>query len=606
MAATDYQERRAARLAAVARWEQWHAGLGLARIAIVLAVPAVFALGGWPAWPWAAALAVTFGLLAGVHARVIDARDRAGRAVDFYDRGLRRLRHDWMGHGDDGRRFAPAPHTADAAAGGAHLYAEDLDLFGRGSAFELLGTCRTEAGQATLAAWLLAPAPPAEVRARQDAVRELMPLLDLRERLSVEGEVIGARLHPGVLRAWAAHPPVLASGVLQGLAALAPASLIAAILWRSAGGPAGLVELVLLLQLLLAASLRPRVLQVLGGVDSPSRDLDLLERTARIIEDGRFTSTTLQALQAGLRAGPAGRARASVAIRRLSQLVALLSSRRNVIFAPLAVLLLWATQLAFVVEAWRRTHGRAVEDWLDAIGQFEALAALAGFAAEHPEFPFPAVREDGPACFEATALAHPLLPAEAVANDVALGNGRPVLLLVSGSNMSGKSTFLRAIGLTAVLAQMGAPVRAQACALSPLAIGASIRVLDSLQDGHSRFYAEILRLRHIVDLARSSQGRMLFLLDEMLSGTNSHDRRHGAESVLRGLTALGAIGLATTHDLALGEIVDTLGRPAIQAHFSDRFDAGTLQFDYRLRPGPVQTSNALALMRSIGLEVGAG
>jgi DNA mismatch repair ATPase MutS len=288
----------------------------------------------------------------------------------------------------------------------------------------------------------------------------------------------------------------------------------------------------------------------------------------------------------------------------LSQLVAVLSSRRNVYFAPIAGLLLWATQLAFIIEAWRRRHGGAVPAWIDAIGQFEALAAVAGFAAEHPGFVFPTLADGAPARFDAAALAHPLLPASAIANDITLGGDGPVLLLVSGSNMSGKSTFLRTIGLTAVLSQLGAPVRATACTLSPLAIGASIRVLDSLQEGHSRFYAEILRLKQIVDLARASQGQMLFLLDEMLSGTNSHDRRHGAEGVLRGLTTMRAIGLATTHDLALGDIVATLGRPAAQVHFSDVFDAGTLQFDYQLRPGPVRTSNALALMRSIGLEIG--
>jgi DNA mismatch repair ATPase MutS len=276
-----------------------------------------------------------------------------------------------------------------------------------------------------------------------------------------------------------------------------------------------------------------------------------------------------------------------------------------VIFAPLSALVLWATQLAFVVEAWRRRDGRAVSAWLDAIGEFEALSALAGFAAEHPDFVFPDVSSSATAHFSASALAHPLLPASAIANDVAIGGSDPVLMLVSGSNMSGKSTFLRAIGLTAVLAQMGAPVRASQCALSPLVIGASIRVLDSLQEGHSRFYAEILRLKHVVDLARASKGRMLFLLDEMLSGTNSHDRRHGAEGVLLGLTGMGAIGLATTHDLALGEIVTSMDRPAVQVHFSDVFEAGTLQFDYHLRPGPVRTSNALALMRSIGLEVHA-
>lgn len=589
----EYHARRTARLDTVARWEQWHARLGLTRLALAAIAIAILVAGGWDAWPWAAGVAGVFAVLLFIHSRIIDARDRATRAVDFYDRGLQRLAHEWPGHGDTGERFAPE----------AHLYAEDLDVFGLGSAFELLGTCRTEAGQATLAAWLLTPATPDDVRARQEAIRELAPQLDLRERLSVEGAVVGARLHPDRLREWATAAPVLSSGALRAGAMLSPLLLLGAVIWRTLGGPPGLVELVFLLQIAFALALRPRVLQVLHAVDSPSRDLDLLERTARIIEETAFVSPKLHALQAALRPAAAGATSASTAISRLSQLVALLSSRRNVIFAPIAGLLLWATNLAFVVELWRRRDGRAVPAWLEAIGEFEALAALAGFAAEHPSYVFPALADAGDPHLTATALAHPLLPDTAIANNVALGGPAPVLLLVSGSNMSGKSTFLRAIGLTTVFAQLGAPVRASACALSPLTIGASIRVLDSLQEGHSRFYAEILRLKHIVDLARASQGRMLFLLDEMLSGTNSHDRRQGADGILRGLTTIGAIGLATTHDLALGEIVKTMGSRAAQVHFSDVFDAGTLQFDYQLRPGPVRNSNALALMRSVGLEI---
>jgi DNA mismatch repair ATPase MutS len=208
-----------------------------------------------------------------------------------------------------------------------------------------------------------------------------------------------------------------------------------------------------------------------------------------------------------------------------------------------------------------------------------------------------------PAHLQATDLAHPLLPAAAVANTISLGHAAPSLLIVSGSNMSGKSTFLRALGVNVVLAQMGAPVRASSFRLAPLAVGASIRVLDSLQEGHSRFYAEILRLKHIVDLARGRGGATLFLLDEVLGGTNSHDRRQGAEGLLRGLIGLGAIGLATTHDLALGEIADGWSPQAANVHFADAFDGGSLAFDYVLREGPVRTSNALALMRSIGLDV---
>jgi DNA mismatch repair ATPase MutS len=210
---------------------------------------------------------------------------------------------------------------------------------------------------------------------------------------------------------------------------------------------------------------------------------------------------------------------------------------------------------------------------------------------------------------EAEALAHPLIPqARAVANDVRLGNAAPHVLLVSGSNMSGKSTWLRTIGINAVLAQAGAPVRARRMRLSPLQVGATLRIQDSLSEGQSRFFAEITRLSEIVAMARRHAGdpaapAVLFLLDEVLAGTNSHDRRIGAEAIVTGLVDLGAIGLVTTHDLALADLVPRLGPAAANVHFEDRFEDGVLHFDYRLREGVVQTSNALALMRSVGLDV---
>ena len=209
--------------------------------------------------------------------------------------------------------------------------------------------------------------------------------------------------------------------------------------------------------------------------------------------------------------------------------------------------------------------------------------------------------------FDGEALAHPLLPAGAgIANDVVLGSDgsgpRPRLLLVSGSNMSGKSTLLRTVGANAVLALAGGPVCARRLTLSRLALGATLRIHDSLQQGRSRFYAEITRLREIVDLCHGPVP-VLFLIDEMLSGTNSHDRRIGAEAVLRALISRRAIGFATTHDLALAEIADALA-PAANVHFEDEIRDGKIAFDYRMRPGVVRKSNALALMRAVGLDVG--
>ena len=191
-----------------------------------------------------------------------------------------------------------------------------------------------------------------------------------------------------------------------------------------------------------------------------------------------------------------------------------------------------------------------------------------------------------------------------VRNDVRL-SGDTRLLVVSGSNMSGKSTLLRTVGINTVLALMGAPVCATRLRVTPLRIGATLRIQDSLQEGRSRFYAEITRLRQIADLAKGSTP-LLFLLDELFHGTNSHDRLVGATGVLRGLVDRGAIGLITTHDLALTAVADDLAPRAANVHFEDRFEGGELRFDYVMRPGPVTRSNALALMRAVGLDVGDG
>jgi DNA mismatch repair ATPase MutS len=271
-------------------------------------------------------------------------------------------------------------------------------------------------------------------------------------------------------------------------------------------------------------------------------------------------------------------------------------------FAPIAYLLLVKPQLAVAIDRWHVRYGHAVGEWLRAIGEIEALAALATYAFEHPAVPFPELSAGGPV-FEGVAVGHPLIPDEhSVRNDVLIGGAAgPRVIVVSGSNMSGKSTLLRSVGLNVVLALAGGPVRAARLRVSPLVLGATLRIEDSLPAGHSRFYAEILRLREIVESARGPIP-LLFLLDEILHGTNSHDRRIGAEGIVRALVALGAIGLVTTHDLALTELPSTLGS-AVNMHFEDRLENGKMVFDYRMRPGVVEHSNALALMRAIGLDV---
>jgi DNA mismatch repair ATPase MutS len=274
---------------------------------------------------------------------------------------------------------------------------------------------------------------------------------------------------------------------------------------------------------------------------------------------------------------------------------------KNQLFAPLGAILLWTPLLSVAIDAWRARSGGAIAGWIAAVGEFESFCSLAAYAYENPDDPFPEIEPEG-ALFEAEGVGHPLIPAGAcVRNNVTLG-GELRALSVSGSNMSGKSTLLRTVGINTVLALAGAPVRAGRLRVSPMAIGATLRIQDSLQAGRSRFYAEVTRVRQLVDLAAGPLP-LLFLLDELFNGTNSHDRRIGAEAVVRGLVERGAIGLVTTHDLALAEIADRLAPRAANVHFEDHFEESVMHFDYRMRPGVVQKSNALALMRAVGLDV---
>ena len=559
------------------------------RLAIAGAAAVILVAGGLDAAPWVLLPLAAFVITAVLHARALNARDSAKSAVAFYERAIDRVRGQWSGRGEAGDRYRPAEHP----------YADDLDIFGRGSLFQLLSVARTQAGEETLARWLLAPAEAGEAAARQPAIRELGARIDLREAMAVLGDGLRVGVHASAVRAWADAPILLrGAGWRLLFALLAVATIGAVVVWATTGHNIPLV-VAIVVNVLVASSFKPRVLRVIESVQEASHDLDLLADVLRTLERERFESPSLQRQRSAIASHDVP---ASKEIGRLAQRVALLSSRMNVMFAVPAARMLWATPFAFAIEAWRARVGPHVGAWLDAIGEFEALSSLATYAAEHPEYAWPAFTE-GPAFLHATAVAHPLLPPNAVANDAALGGAAPRALVVSGSNMSGKSTYLRAIGVNVVLAHAGAPVRAASMTLSGLAVGASMRVQDSLQDGRSRFFAEITRLKQVVDLTRARDGHVLFLLDEILAGTNSHDRRVGAEAVLTGLVELGAIGLVTTHDLALGEIADRLGDRAANVHFEDRFVDGALHFDYVLRPGVVRTSNAIALMRSIGLQV---
>jgi DNA mismatch repair ATPase MutS len=345
-------------------------------------------------------------------------------------------------------------------------------------------------------------------------------------------------------------------------------------------------------------AVRPSVAAVTGAVSAPAHELRMLALLLERLENEPFTSARMMRLAGELKVEGTT---ASRRIKRLTRLIELLDSSENMFFRPIAHLLVWNSQFAMAVEAWRTVNGPQIGKWIEAAAEFEALCSLSAYAFERPDATFPTLEPEGP-LFDAEALRHPLIPAAvAVANDVRLGSGMR-LWIVSGSNMSGKSTLMRAVGLNTVLAWAGAPVACARLRISPMMIGASMSTHDSLADNRSRFYAEISRVRDVVELARTGHPT-LFLLDELLSGTNSHDRRIGAEAVVRGLVEREAIGLVSTHDLALAEIVPDLNGRAANVHFEDHMEDGEIRFDYRLREGVVTRSNALELMRAVGLDV---
>lgn len=530
-----------------------------------------------------------FVVLAIVHGRLIRRVTAYSRAIRFYEQGMARLEDRWAGTGNTGERFLEPSHPC----------ARDLDLFGRASVFELLCTARTRAGEETLAQWLLAPASPDEVRARQEAARELSGRLDFREGLSATGEDVALGVRPTQLVAWGEAADDLPSGIIRIVApVLAAAWILSVVAWQVWGAPELLVLAITVVNLGISYRFRARLSEAAHAAEEAGHDLNLLSQVLTAFEREPFSSPRLVQLQSRLKQGSV---LPSQAVARLNRRVEFLESAHNLFVRVFDFVIFYRLQFVLATESWRRRYGRSLRQWLETVGELEALAALGGYTYEHPEDAFPKFVDDGP-CLEAEALAHPLIPrTRAVTNDLHLGRDLQ-LMIVSGPNMAGKSTFLRGIGVNAVLAQSGAPVRAARLKLSPLAVTASICVLDSLEGGISRFYAEINRLKLIMDLTHSS-APVLFLLDELLSGTNSHDRLIGTRSFVTRLVERGAVGLVSTHDLALTAIPEEIGSKAINCHFEDHLEDGRLHFDYKLYPGIVQTSNALPLMRSIGLEV---
>lgn len=610
----EYSKRRKSYLEIAAAKNRVHIQIGNCKLAVVAAglVVAWLSLARHvfsSEWLWAPI--ATYLVLGWIHQRVIRARTRAETAAAMYERGIGRIEDRWAGTGQTGERFRDPEH----------VYADDLDLFGRACLFELLSTARLPMGESHLADWLKTPSSRAAILERQKLIAELRDKLDLQRDLGVMGEELRARLNPESLVGWAEGKREMPGAIWQFAAILSGLAFLATAAWSIGALDEWPVLCVLVIEIFFRRALYHRAHHVNEGVACNAEGLVLFADVLQRLERETFSSPRLQTLTAELKRDGVV---ASRSIRQLAQIEYWIDAHHSLIGHLLELPLLYSIQVAFVAEWWRRRYGARMRANVEIVGEIEALISLATYSYEHPADPFPefvdAGDSDSRGFFDGVELGHPLLAAgKCVRNSVKL-DGATRVLLVSGSNMSGKSTLLRAVGINTVLAMAGGPVRARTLRLSALQLGTRIHSSDSLQEGRSTFFAEILHIRRVFDLAgrkpvqdgaATSAGAatelqartLLFLFDELLEGTNSKDRRIGAERLIRGLLERGAIGIVTTHDLALTEITSAVGDVIRNVHFEDQVEAGEMRFDYRLREGVVTKSNAIALMRIIGLEM---
>lgn len=556
----------------------------------------------------APAVVIPAGLLAAgfvglviAHRRVRRRRRHLETLRRVNQRALRRLARDWDG--------LPLSRPPD---GPLPPHAVDLDLFGRASVAQLLAERRTAAGQSRLEQWLLSPASPDEVRERQRAVAELADRIDLRDELAAHAPRRGAS--PDQIARfldWAEdRPELLRRPLLVWAARLIPPATVGLAVLRLTGVVAGHYWIIpLALGFLLNRRWKDALTRTLRRAVGDEAALRPYPRLFAELQSAGFESPRLRRVEAALAGENApDAASAADALRRLYRIGVLADTRHSSFHALIQLVTLWDFHVVWMLERWQRRYGAEARRWFDALADAEALAALAALRHLHPEWTLPTVAVHAEPTLRAEALGHPLLPPDArVDNDVTIGPPG-TFLFVTGSNMSGKSTLLRAIGANAVLAQAGGPVCAAALEMPPLAVGTSIRVEDSLEAGVSLFMAELQRLKRIVDSARtdSTERTPLFLLDEVLQGTNARERRIAARRVLRHLLDRGAIGAVTTHDLGLADSPE-LEAARRDVHFAEmiREQNGrtVLEFDYRLRAGLATTTNALALMEAIGLDL---
>ena len=562
----------------------------------------------WPGTPWTLAAAIPFIVLVQLHRRASARAERARGALAAARGSLARMDRDWPN--------IPPLQAVDVSEMPNRPAIDDLDLYGNRSLFRLLDVSQPGLGAAVTLRWLLDdPAPLAVIEARQASVQELRADADFlleTARLCRHGSrpaPSGARLL--AFRRWCELPGDRFSPRLVWVARILTTALVLAIVaivarpallqplssWLMAiiigqFAVAGLARKYLHARLRDAADL----LAELTGV------VDVLRlAVARPVVAGRFGDIQRRLIETG----------ASDGVARLSRLFAWNSAHHSpMLLAGLNGVVAFDAHLASKVDDWRERYGPRLPEWLDLVAESQALTALATLAHENPQWTMPVVHDDAAPVIDATACGHPLIAnGVRVTNPVSIETAASAII-VSGSNMSGKTTYLRAVGLNALLAFAGGPVCATELSIRRSRVRTTVRIEDDLGAGVSLFMAEVSRIADVVHESTGDVGApVFFLFDEILHGTNAQDRREATQLVLERLLAGGAAGIVTTHDPRIADVGDKLGDVHIwQVHFTDALESRegkvTMTFDYVLRPGPATTTNALRILEALGLKRG--
>ena len=542
-------------------------------------------------WSVAIALVAAFLALVKVHGRLFARRSYVEAAMEICRQEFRLSQYDFSGC-DGGVEFFDATHDFTA----------DLDIFGEKSLFAYINRTATEADRRRLADWLRRPlSDVASIARRQEAVRELAALPDLRLHFAATGRVSGEKRGDAETVGTALSAPVFprSKGLFWAIRILPFVYLALALstgVWPVAASLIGLLFAVCLVAALAAVK---RVSQAQERLESGLRALAKYAPLIETLESASFSAPELRAVTDAF--STSSGEKASVVLRRLRPLMDNLNQRNNaLVFLLLNGFLLWDFRQLAALDGWLRRYGREVAGWFDALAGFDALASLGAFAYNHPGYVYPeAVGSDRPV-YEAEALGHPLIdPARCVCNPVQLP-ARPSFLIVTGANMAGKSTYLRAVGVNFVLAMLGAPVCAASMTFTPCTLFTGLHTTDSLAGNESYFFAELKRLRQVVLRQRAGE-KCMVILDEILKGTNSVDKQTGSLALVRQLVSLGTVGAAATHDLVLGSLAEEFPGVVRAVCFESEIVDDALHFDYRLRPGVARHMNACFLMEQMDI-----